>query len=57
MPIDENEIKKYFLVGEVIISGGGRSYYQIIEILADKVRIQPIQLKQIAPFDITSCQL
>ncbi len=45
MPIDENEIKKYFSVNDVVASGGGRKHFKITKILNDKVRIQPTKAK------------
>lgn len=43
MPISKSEIESIFSVGSVIASGGGRKYFQITEILEDRVRIQPTE--------------
>ena len=43
VPISKSEIESVFSVGSVIASGGGRKFFQITEILEDRVRIQPTE--------------
>jgi nucleoside-triphosphatase THEP1 len=41
LTVSRNDIDRYFSVNDVVVSGGGRRRFRIIEILDDKIRIQP----------------
>lgn len=45
MSISRQDIELHFSVNDIIASGGGRRFFQITEILDDRVRIQPTQSK------------
>lgn len=39
------DIQQYFILGEIVYSGGNRSSYKITDILNDRVKISPIKAK------------
>ena len=45
MKLNISEIEAYFSAGDIIPSGGGRTYFKITEILSNRVRIQPTASK------------
>ncbi len=45
LDIQREDVEGLFAVGDVVRSGGGRTFFRLTEILSDRVRIQPTKAK------------
>lgn len=52
MAIDKQEIEKYFSVGDVVATGGGRTQFEIME-LSQKIKIRPTEGEKKTPSSFT----